>query len=144
MRRLAAEKGFTLIELLVVILIIAVLVLVGVGAYMGQVEKAKIDGARQTLATAYKAARYETVTELGTYPSISEIKAAIEQEPVVGEVHVTDDIADVSGAGAHIIADSTNSHHLTLAIAVDGKGDKVMVLDHDIASGAFGFSGYGS
>lgn len=144
MRRLAAERGFTLIELLVVILIIAILVLVGLPAYLGQQEKAKIDSARQQLATAYKAARYETITELGSYPDAASIKAAIEKEPVVGDVHITAAVDDVSGSGIHIISDTTDDKHLTLATAVDADAAKVLVLEHDLSSGAFGFSGYGS
>ena len=74
------EQGFTLIELLVVILIIAILVLVGLPAFLGQQEKAKKSGAQQKLRTAYSAAKSAAVFNDGKYPT-DLADAIVSEEP---------------------------------------------------------------
>lgn len=79
LRRLG--RGFTLIELLVVIVIIAVLMAIAIPAYLSQQKKAKDTQAKTSLATAWKSARAELVSNNGSsgYPtplSLSNLLAA--------------------------------------------------------------------
>ena len=63
------ERALTLIELLVVILILAILVAVGMGVYIGQQEKAHDSATRQQLTVAHKAARSALVFRHNRLPA---------------------------------------------------------------------------
>lgn len=63
------ERALTLIELLVVILILSILVAVGMGAYIGQQEKAHDSAARQQLTVAHKASRSALVFRHNRLPA---------------------------------------------------------------------------
>lgn len=63
------ERALTLIELLVVILILAILVAVGMGVYIGQQEKAHDSATRQQLTVAHKASRSALVFRHNRLPA---------------------------------------------------------------------------
>lgn len=130
-----------------VILIIAILVLVGLPAYLGQQEKSKVSGARQQLATAYKAARYETLSDdlssIGYYPAHAELESKMEStEPSLGDVKRVANPAGVSGPGVHIIESTTTPTHLSLGVAVDGDPTRRIFLDHDLTVGKLVYTGF--
>lgn len=94
------EQGFTLIELLVVILIIAILVLVGLPAFLGQQEKARKSEAQQQLRTAYTTAKSEAVFKDGKFVTGVETAGDLEARILSKESSIDGNKFNVTTASA--------------------------------------------
>ena len=116
-----SEQAFTLVELLIVILIIAILAATAVAAFLAQQGKARDSSAQQSLQTAFKSAKSESVFRDGRFVTgscdESCLAGAIEvSEPGLGDVGTRASINGMPAGRIFVIEPATSADALQLAM----------------------------
>mgnify|MGYP001474877968 FL=1 len=119
------DQGFTLVELLVVILILALLLLVGLPAFLGQQEKVHDSAAMRMLRHAYLAAKTDLIGQpLPGKPAVAQ--AITKNEPSLGAAPV-DSVEEVAEGVIGVLVSSDPS----LRLITRSRSGKVCELEAD-------------
>jgi prepilin-type N-terminal cleavage/methylation domain-containing protein len=130
-------QGFTLIELLVVIVIIALLMAIAIPAYLSQQKKAKASKTQQYLATAYRSARGELVSNGGSngYPTANAISTLLRQDqPQLTFKVGASTLANTANNDEVVIGTNSTTNTLYL-YAKSGSGDKYRLTGNQTGTG---------